>query len=577
MRQHDQDGNFLRVPPTYSVPRLTYYEQHCTGPIASAEVPASSDQGEAEPRIAPALGNLASLTISFAGSSVLTILIARFLGPHTYGTYALLTWIIFSVNAIAGAGFRMTMTKHVAQYFGAKAGDIAAAIVRTVLFWQGTLGLALAGALALCVPWLPNLTLFSGTSASASLSLLELLLTAVALPCVLLAGTAIAALQGLQRYDLVALITAFALPIEVLCSLVVLELGWSISGLLAVLGGVNVLTFFAALLFTNTWLPLVSASRLPAAIGRTLRHYGGSIVIIALFDMIVWQRSEVFFLAYYRPAAEAGFYNLAYTLASTVMNLLPGALAGVLVPAITRLLADTPAHADRQPVRSGYHGQPVHTTNAPPETWTRASELFLRGARHLSLLAFPLAGVGIAFAPDLLQLVIGAHYLPVASPLRVLLVSSAIAAISGACSAVLYSTNRQRIILMIGAPVAALNLTLDILFIPRFGLMGAAWSNLAAQVCAALTAFMIASRLLQVMFPWQDILRVIGGTLLGIMPLWYIYQAIFLPRFPVPVALFIALLAIGPCCIAALWLARALTVEDILLLVATLRRVVRPR
>jgi O-antigen/teichoic acid export membrane protein len=534
---------------------------------ACGEVAGGSDQRreEATPRVAPALGNFANLIVSFVGSSILAIIVARLLGPHDYGVYALLTWIIYSINAIAGAAFRMTMTKHVAQYLGARARDVAAATVRAVLSWQTMVGLALAAVLALLARWLPHLAALSragASSATLSFTPLELLLTALALPCFLLSGTAIAALQGLQRYDLIALITTLVLPIEIFCSLATLLLGWSVVGLLAIIMVISLLTVVAAVTFAGAWLPLATAPRLSPATRRTLRRYGSSVLVIALFDTVIWQRSEMLFLGYYRTAAEAGFYNLAYTLASTVMSLLPGAIVGVLVPAIARLFTDTTPSAAR-------------TSPAPPEGRERAGALFVRSTRYLALLALPLAGIGIAFAPDLLQFVVGRGYLPAAQPLRVLLVSSAIAAIAGSCSAVLYSANQQRFIIMIGAPAAALNLTLDILFIPRFGVMGAAWSNLAAQSCAAIAAFIVAGRFLQVAVPWADVLRVIGGVLLGVAPLWYIYQAALLSALPPLLALFIALLAVVPCCIAALWLTRALIGEDILLVLATLRRVVQ--
>ena len=91
------------------------------------------------------------------------------------------------------------------------------------------------------------------------------------------------------------------------------------------------------------------------------------------------------------------------------------------------------------------------------------------------------AVVGIVCAPALVDLLYGAAYRAAVAPLRLLLLSFALLVISRHYRLVLVASGRQATDLRIMGVAAALNVALNIWLVPRAGLMGAAFSNVASE------------------------------------------------------------------------------------------------
>lgn len=115
------------------------------------------------------------------------------------------------------------------------------------------------------------------------------------------------------------------------------------------------------------------------------------------------------------------------------------------------------------------------------------------------------AFVGVAFAagltliaPPLLRLTLGDAYAPAAAPLRILAWSIPLVAIGGIFRQLLLVNHRQTLDLTAVAIGATLNVTLNLVWIPRYGLLGAAMATLAGEaavlVAAAVAVWRVAAR-----------------------------------------------------------------------------------
>ncbi|SNB51144.1 oligosaccharide flippase family protein [Thermoflexus hugenholtzii] len=167
----------------------------------------------------------------------------------------------------------------------------------------------------------------------------------------------------------------------------------------------------------------------------------------------LYARADSLLLLSLRGSVEAGFYSLAYRFYEAGL-LLSNALAVALLPRLAR--EETPAHRARR----------------------------LLGA----YLALPLSmAIGMALlAEPLIRLPFGPRYLPAVPMLRWLGLSWIPAFLSGLGSTVWISAGRSGRLLVVFALGAAVNLSLNLILIPRWGGVGAAIAMLASTTAMAL-------------------------------------------------------------------------------------------
>lgn len=193
--------------------------------------------------------------------------------------------------------------------------------------------------------------------------------------------------------------------------------------------------------------------------------------------------SDLIVLRLFRTPADVGHYAAAYTLISFFLNL-GAAYTLTLLPVLTRLRHDGGA------AQALYHG---------------AIGQVLAGALPMALGGFLVAG-------PLVTLIFGADFLPAAAPLGILVWCVPVAVIRNVAQAALVAHERQDRLLHTVAWAAALNLALNFLLIPAYGLIGAAIATVATEVVRTGIAAGYAWNLgLRVPAPWR-----FGRTLIAV-------------------------------------------------------------
>jgi O-antigen/teichoic acid export membrane protein len=113
---------------------------------------------------------------------------------------------------------------------------------------------------------------------------------------------------------------------------------------------------------------------------------------------------------------------------------------------------------------------------------------------------------GILLAPALIDVLYGEAYRGAVAPLRLLLLSFALLVVSRHYRLVLVASGRQALDLKIMGAAAALNVALNVWLVPRFGLAGAAASNVASEAAILVAVLYVAA------------FRSPGGTAFGDWP-----------------------------------------------------------
>lgn len=106
----------------------------------------------------------------------------------------------------------------------------------------------------------------------------------------------------------------------------------------------------------------------------------------------------------------------------------------------------------------------------------KISELFIKAWKYLFIIIFPLSLGLIAVAEPLIIQLYGVEYSPSVPVLRILLVSLFFSYLSIISGALLNATNHQKIQTSLIAAALGINIILNIILIPKLGIIGAAYS-----------------------------------------------------------------------------------------------------
>jgi len=276
-------------------------------------------------------------------------------------------------------------------------------------------------------------------------------------------------LRGEQRFGELARISA----VSALLKLAVIAVGAWLFGIPGALAG-----FIAGNL-----LPAVRIARLLRMrpfIGHVLR---GEVVRFALaswatgvLGALVFGRTEILFLEHYTGLGAVGFFTAAVTVAEMAVQLPPLLLSALL------------------PRFSEQHGLGAQDD---------MQRLYRTMTALIAMLIVPLCLGLAAIAPVLVPLLFGSEFhdsIPVAS---VLLIAAAISSLGVTTFYLLQSVGKTGFLLLSNGLGLVGTIVLGFILVPRFGLIGAAWSRGAVQVSVVLIETWYVTRKLQIYPPYR--------------------------------------------------------------------------
>ena len=363
-----------------------------------------------------------------------SVLIIRNLGADDYGQYAAVLAFGAMFVFLADLGLSPYAVREVARWRDAPDGDARAnALFGNVLLLRFLLAL-LAALLLIATAWLTGRPpVMIGAIALGTLGLIMYSVQ----------GASDTMLAGFERLDLSAGSKVSYQLIFVLVGAAALLLGAGYYGLIvANLLGIAVMTIICwrgarslgvrpGRAIVRQWPALLRASMPFGVIGFTLG-------LSYKFDSVL--------LNIFRSDAETGYYNAAYNLVfSTVM--LSNVINTSLYPSLTRQAASEP-----------------HTLPA----------IYERALRYLMVLALPIAVGAAALADQIVPFLFKAAYLPAVPALRTVIWVVPLMFASEFLGYIVLIAGKERHAARAVIVSTGLNVTLNLLIVPRFGFLGAA-------------------------------------------------------------------------------------------------------
>jgi O-antigen/teichoic acid export membrane protein len=399
------------------------------------------------------------IAANFVSVFFTSIAIARAFGPKELGYFNYVLWIANIASAVGSLGLPAATRKYLAEHLAAGENGLARTIFFTTLRLQLFLSLGLTAAgLALALMWAePHYSLIS----------LLIVLTLVPRMLMLIPSLANVAAENLRANTPGALLGVVVYVIAVTLSL---RCGW---GLLGVAGGMLLSTgieFAVKLWITLRWIrPFPKGAPLPVELKRRMFRFSSQSIILMLIDLVVWNRSDIFFLKMLdKDIRQITFFSLAFNLSEKV-GLIPDVLGGSMGVSVMA-----------EYTRSKLYVRRVLSTSAS----------------YMLLVALPMFLGLAALSGPIVGTLYGVRYLPAAPVLGIAALFAIPKALRHPVEELLQAAEEQKFIILWFCVCGVLDMVLDLLLIPKHGAAGAAIANGSAQLLAVIGTWSRASYLL---------------------------------------------------------------------------------
>jgi O-antigen/teichoic acid export membrane protein len=429
--------------------------------------------------------------INYGTGLVISMLIARHLGPAEYGKYAYLIWLTGVLIALVSNGLTTTAIRFVSE---SNAADPAQAAAVHGWLKKGHLvsQVAVAAAFLAAVPFLQPAGWQGQLWAFAALTIV----------CAATKGNYIfnaSVAKGYGQFSVEA-VTSNLMSVGTLIAVVALTLaGARIEHYLAVFLAASVGHALIAFMLLKRAGIRAARGALPAALQtRVSRHFGWTLML-TLTAAFGYGAMETFLLNRYAGAEAVGFFLLAAALAKGGVELLSSGLSSVLMSQM--------AHA------YGAHGD------------AEVDRILSDNARLYHFLGLVLAGVGFFWAEPVVRLMYGTRYDDVAWVLQAMVLISGLAMTEGAFGARLSTTDHQRARALIVSIVAGSSALLAFLLVPAYGLKGALISLAVSRGAGVATVWIYTIVSLNVRLPYWQLATVSLLAALSALPAWLLVWA----------------------------------------------------
>lgn len=383
---------------------------------------------------------LASRIVVFGLSLVAGVILARTLGPHGRGLYALALVAPSALTLVANLGISQALTYHLARKTHPVEQLIGQAIALALIL-GGVTALILVAVMAAAGRWiLPGVPLNLVMIAAASI------------PLALFFYFSLSFEQGLENF-----IGFNALYLTNAAALVLLLIP-----LFFARGNVT----FAVTAWSLSWIPTAAVGlylmaragrlniRLDLNVARALLRFG-IVGYLSFVTNFLNFRLDTFLVNIFANATQVGFYAVAVGLAETIWYV-ASAAATVLAPRVAS------AEAATSDITTGRVSRVVFATS-------------LLGALALALIA-----------PLLIRILFGSAFGPSVLAVWLLLPGIVTLSVARVLSSYLLGRNRLRVDFVASLAGLVVTLVLDLALIPRYGFAGAAIASSAAYTATLL-------------------------------------------------------------------------------------------
>jgi O-antigen/teichoic acid export membrane protein len=425
-----------------------------------------------------------STYITFVLGMLVSVVIARALGPDDFGRYAYVLWLSGILIMLANNGLNMTGTKFVSEALGRKEPEVAAQVHGWLLRKQLWCVLGVGLGFLLFAPFMEP----AGWKGQMGV-LIAMVEMAAVFKAVSMFNTSIA--KGFGGFWIEAATNLVASVCNTVVAVVLALTSPSTMAFVTMYTLTNLIYLILSIWFTRRQGLKPSAHRPPAELLERMRPHLWWTVGLTAVTAIGSRSVETYLLNAWASAAEVGYFVIACNLTRGGVEMLAAGLSTVIMPVFGYAFG------------SGDRG--------------RIRRVFEDAVRYYQFLGLIISGVGWFWADVLVMLLYGQKYAPVASAFRIIVVSSGVMLANAAASAVLSNSDNQRFRVIVTVLSVLITALVAVSLIPTYGLLGAASSQLVANVICTAVIVRGIKKYVGLDVPWVLMGRQYGATLLAVV------------------------------------------------------------
>jgi stage V sporulation protein B len=400
---------------------------------------------------------LSNISVRFL-SYVYRVAMGRLLTPYEYGILNLALPLQFMIILLTSAGIAPSIAKFVSDK-GRDKEDLKQLISSLIYYY--TAGGMILGLVFIVLAWPVGNLVFGDENA-----VLPLLISALALPFGILVSVFTGIFQGLKKTSYMSSVLLFEQGMRVLFAIVLVSAGF---GAVGAIGGSTV-GFIAAIPFS-----LVLFKRFGLSLGtrdfkvfKTVFYFSIPTSITALSSFIL-AYADILLIGFYMAPEDVGIYSAASP-ASRLIFAFTMALYAVLIPTVSEA--------------SSKQGKEA------------AKKYFKMSLFGLLLVVLPAVLFALAFSNQIVKILFTETYSRAVPSFEILVVGAAFLSLFMTNSGIFQGLGKPGSPMKILLVFALLDILLNALLIPRYGIEGAAFATALASVGAGLVSTVILTKYL---------------------------------------------------------------------------------
>lgn len=392
-----------------------------------------------------------STYVEYALGLLVSVWIARSLGPTEFGQYAFTIWLCGWLIVCSNHALTTSSTKFIAEADGAGLPGVAAGIAHKLNNTQHASSLIVMVLFAI-----GTLIIRPGEWHALLLPVTALVIVAVVAKANY--GMVVAIEKGQERFEPEAIATVAT---GVVTAALVLAAMLAHAGLLAFIAifaisslTINLINRIAYRHYCQPFHP----HPIPPDTGRRLTRHLRQTAMLVLVGSFKAGTIEVFLLTTYATSAAVGFYAIAVTLTRGAVQLFSVGLTSTLLPYMAKSF--------------GERGQ------------EHAARFLGEATRFYWAVGIVIAGLGYVTTPQIVQLMYGTRYLEAVPAIQAILVLAGLLLIGNGIAAFQTVVDRQKDRVMVTVLTLVANAILGIALIPHLALPGAVITTAGTGIAA---------------------------------------------------------------------------------------------
>ncbi len=425
---------------------------------------------------------------------VFRILLARFYGPGDYGIFSLGLAVLGFFAMVGVMGIQSGITRYIAEYISKKNHSGARSVTRTAINIVLPLSMLMAAVMFIAADFIA-INVFNEPELVIVIQIL-----ALSVPFSAILSVLVSSFIGFEKIEYQMLSESLAnntLKVAFLLLFGFMSLG--VMGIaLAWLMSAVVSVFIAVYFLKKIYRKMGSTKKSKCIYSRLIRFSLPLTITTSLAFIFLW--TDTLMLGFFRNTVDVGIYNAALP-TSQLLFIIPNALASLFLPIITGLYVKG--------------------------NMKKVSDIYKTVTRWTFYANFPLFLLLLLFSDNILNIIFGSEYTSGYMALSILSIGFMAKKTVPAVS-IIHMTEKTRYVFYIVLVGSLINVALNYILVPPYGMEGAAFSTAMTYIITSAMIIFVSYRLTKLNPFSFDMIKSLFAGIAALAVIYAAYTSFFI-------------------------------------------------